>query len=317
MSGTIDKDALKRKYAEERDKRLRPDGNDQYLEVKGQLAHYLDDPYVPVADASRRARPRRPSPSSAAASPVWSPVRGWARPASSDVRIIDKGGDFGGTWYWNRYPGAQCDTASFVYMPLLEETGHMPTREVRARARDPRALPAHRRAVRPVRRRAASTPRSPTLDWDESAARWIVRTNRGDEFTAQFVGMGTGPLHVPEAAGHRGIETFEGHSLPHQPLGLRLHRRRSDGRTDGGPRATSGWRSSAPAPPRCSACRTSPAHAKELYVFQRTPSLGRRARQRADRSRVVRRDRHARLAAALARQLHRQPDRRVRPTRTW
>ena len=44
-----------------------------------------------------------------------------------DVRIIEKGGDFGGTWYWNRYPGAQCDTASMVYMPLLEETGHMPT----------------------------------------------------------------------------------------------------------------------------------------------------------------------------------------------
>ena len=44
-----------------------------------------------------------------------------------DVRIVEKGGDFGGTWYWNRYPGAQCDTASFVYMPLLEETGHMPT----------------------------------------------------------------------------------------------------------------------------------------------------------------------------------------------
>ncbi len=44
-----------------------------------------------------------------------------------DVRIIEKAGDFGGTWYWNRYPGAQCDTASFVYMPLLEETGHMPT----------------------------------------------------------------------------------------------------------------------------------------------------------------------------------------------
>ena len=45
----------------------------------------------------------------------------------TDVRIVEKGGDFGGTWYWNRYPGAQCDTASMVYMPLLEETGHRPT----------------------------------------------------------------------------------------------------------------------------------------------------------------------------------------------
>ncbi len=43
------------------------------------------------------------------------------------MRIVETGGDFGGTWYWNRYPGAQCDTASMVYLPLLEETGHMPT----------------------------------------------------------------------------------------------------------------------------------------------------------------------------------------------
>ncbi len=51
---TIDKDALKQKYANERDKRLRPDGNDQYLQLKGQLAHYLDDPYTP----GHRARSR-------------------------------------------------------------------------------------------------------------------------------------------------------------------------------------------------------------------------------------------------------------------
>ena len=38
--------------------------------------------------------------------------------------LIEKGGDFGGTWYWNRYPGAACDTESYIYLPLLEETGY-------------------------------------------------------------------------------------------------------------------------------------------------------------------------------------------------
>ena len=59
-----------------------------------------------------------------------------------DIRIIEKGGDFGGTWYWNRYPGAACDVESYVYLPLLEEIGYLPEREVLPRAGNPRALPA-------------------------------------------------------------------------------------------------------------------------------------------------------------------------------
>ena len=46
----IDKKALLAKYIQERDKRLRTDGNEQYLEVKGRLAHYLDDPYTPLVE---------------------------------------------------------------------------------------------------------------------------------------------------------------------------------------------------------------------------------------------------------------------------
>src|SRR3712207_1611371 len=131
MTGTggtiqIDKDALKRKYAEEREKRLRPDGNDQYLRLTGQLAHYLEDPYTPRVE-------REPVTDHVTVAFIGGGFAGLVTGARlkeqgvDDVRIIEKGGDFGGTWYWNRYPGAQCDTASFVYMPLLEETGHMPT----------------------------------------------------------------------------------------------------------------------------------------------------------------------------------------------
>ncbi|HEV2368944.1 MAG TPA: NAD(P)-binding protein, partial [Acidimicrobiales bacterium] len=123
---TLDLEALKRKYAEERDKRLRPDGNDQYIQLKDQLARYLEDPYTPVSGRDRKT-------DHVTVAFIGGGFAGLVTGAAikqagvDDVRIVEKAGDFGGTWYWNRYPGAMCDTASFVYMPLLEETGHMPT----------------------------------------------------------------------------------------------------------------------------------------------------------------------------------------------
>ena len=118
---TIDLDALKQRYAHERAKRLRPDGNDQYLQLKDQLAHYLDDPYTPVTE-------RDPKTDHVTFAFIGGGFAGLATAARlseagiRDVRIIEKGGDFGGTWYWNRYPGAQCDIESYIYLPLLEET---------------------------------------------------------------------------------------------------------------------------------------------------------------------------------------------------
>jgi NAD(P)-binding Rossmann-like domain len=125
MVASIDTEALRRKYAEERDKRLRPDGNDQYLRLTGELAHYLDDPYTPRTERAAITDHRTLVCVGGGFAGLVAAAR--LREAGVDVRIIEKGGGFGGTWYWNRYPGAQCDTASMVYMPLLEETGHMPT----------------------------------------------------------------------------------------------------------------------------------------------------------------------------------------------
>ena len=225
LDGMIDQAALREKYRAERDKRLRADGSDQYVEPVGRFAHYLDDPYVTPA-------PREPLFDDVTVAFIGGGFAGLVTGARlkqagiDDVRIIEKGGDFGGTWYWNRYPGAQCDTAAFVYLPLLEETGHMPTEKY---THAPEILDHCRRIADhfDLYDNACLSTEVTGLEWDDDADRWIIRTNRGDEMRARFVAMGTGPLHRPKLPGIPGIETYQGPQLPHQPLGLRLHRRRS------------------------------------------------------------------------------------------
>jgi len=125
--GDVDFDpvALKEKYLAERDKRLRPDANNQYIEVTGDFSNYVDDPYEQAPNRE----------------PVFDHVDvvvvgggfggllmgGRLREAGfTDIRVIEKGGDFGGTWYWNRYPGAMCDVESYCYLPMLEELDYIP-----------------------------------------------------------------------------------------------------------------------------------------------------------------------------------------------
>jgi cyclohexanone monooxygenase len=207
----IDKQALLARYIAERDKRLRADGNAQYLELKGQLAHYLDDPYTPFVE-------RAPKTDHVTFAFVGGGFAGLVTGARlveagvTDVRIVEKGGDFGGTWYWNRYPGAQCDTASMVYMPLLEETGHMPTEKY---AHAPEILAQCQRIGRQygLYDNALFHTEVRDLSWDEENARWVIQTNRGDRFTASFIGLGTGPLHVAKLPGIAGVSSFKGHSF--------------------------------------------------------------------------------------------------------
>ncbi|MDE2355927.1 MAG: NAD(P)/FAD-dependent oxidoreductase [Alphaproteobacteria bacterium] len=207
----FDKAALKRKYREERDKRLRADGNAQYIRLSGRFAHYLTDPYVPVA-------PREPKTDHVTFAFIGGGFAGLVTGARlveagiRDVRIVEKGGDFGGTWYWNRYPGAQCDTASMVYMPLLEETGHRPSEKY---AHAPEILAQCQRIGRQfgLYDKALFHTVVESLAWDDAAKVWVIRTDRGDRFTASFLGLGTGPLHVPKLPGIPGIEDFEGHAF--------------------------------------------------------------------------------------------------------
>ncbi|MEO6123414.1 MAG: NAD(P)/FAD-dependent oxidoreductase [Ilumatobacteraceae bacterium] len=213
MSATVDfdPDALRDKYREERDKRLRADGNEQYLEVVGDFARYLVDPYVDLSE-------REPLTDEVDVVVVGGGFGGLLAGARlreagvDDIRVIEKGGDFGGTWYWNRYPGAMCDVESYIYLPLLEEIGFMPKEKY---THAPEIL-AHCQAIGrhyDLYDNACFQTEVTELRWDDSDNRWVISTNRGDAIRARFVCMANGPLHRPKLPAIPGIETFDGHTF--------------------------------------------------------------------------------------------------------
>lgn len=268
-TGTIDKEAIRKKYAQERDKRVRSEGNDQYVRLEGTFDDLAADPYTPIKDRA----PVKDHVTFAFIGGGFAGLIVGARlkeAGINDVRIIEKGGDFGGTWYWNRYPGAQCDTASMIYMPLLEETGHMPT-EKYAHAPEIRAHSAHIGETFGLYENALFHTEVKDLEWDDTAKHWIVRTNRGDEFTAKYVGMGTGPLHVAKLPGIPGIESFKGKAF---------HTSRWDydytgGTPEGAPLDKLADKRVAIIGTGATSVQCVPhlaKYAKELLVFQRTPS---------------------------------------------
>jgi cation diffusion facilitator CzcD-associated flavoprotein CzcO len=207
----FDPDALRDRYRAERDKRLRADGNAQYVEVRGEFAHFVEDPYVEPIE-------REPLHDEVEVVVIGGGFGGLLAGARlreagfEDIRLIEKGGDFGGTWYWNRYPGAQCDVESYIYLPLLEELGYVPTEKY---SRAPEIL-AHSQAIGrkyDLYRNACFQTEVTELRWDEAAKRWIVSTNRGDRMRARFVCMSNGPLNRPKLPGIPGLGSFRGHSF--------------------------------------------------------------------------------------------------------
>ncbi|WP_120717507.1 flavin-containing monooxygenase [Tsuneonella amylolytica] len=265
----IDKEALRRKYAEERDKRLRAEGADQYRRLESEFADLAADPYRPV-------EPRDPVTDHVTFAFVGGGFAGLVVGARlkeagiDDVRIIDKAGDFGGTWYWNRYPGAQCDTASMIYLPLLEETGHMPT-EKYAHAPEIREHCSRIGRQYKLYENALFHTRVTDLRWDSEAQVWTIETDRGDRFTAKYVGLGTGPLHVAKLPGLPGIETFRGKAF---------HTSRWDyaftgGDPEGAPMTKLADKRVAIIGTGATSVQAVPhlaRAAKKLFVFQRTPS---------------------------------------------
>ena len=207
-----DLEAIRQRYAAERDKRIREDGNDQYIEIAGDLAHYVNDPYV---EPEFQRAPVDKTVDALIIGGGFGGLLAGARFRQAGVKnicVVEKGGDFGGTWYWNRYPGAQCDVESYIYLPLLEELGYVPKEKY---SHAPEIL-EHSRAIGrhfDLYDGALFQTAVKELRWSEDERRWLVSTDRGDVIRARFVSLASGPLNRPKLPGIPGIRDFKGHTF--------------------------------------------------------------------------------------------------------
>lgn len=204
-----DPELLLKKYREERDKRIRADGNEQYVRLEGDLLKYMDDPHVEPGFT------RDPVTEDIDILIVGGGFAGlfaayaFQKRGIIDLRIVEKAGDFGGTWYWNRYPDVRCDVESYIYLPLIEEFGDMPPEKYSRGS----VIFEH---AKKVGRELGLYDKTyfqtgvKEMRWDNANARWKVTTDRGDVFNARFVSVGSGPISRPKLPGIPGVETFKG-----------------------------------------------------------------------------------------------------------
>jgi len=200
---------LAEKYRLERGKRLNPKGNAQYIAVEGAFADFSRDPYIKVPAN------RLPSTESVDVLIVGGGIAGLLtavelrRAGVTSFQIIEKGADFGGTWYWNRYPGIACDCESLIYIPLLEELGYTPS----AKYAPGEEIGAHLCRIGDEFGLYENThfqTQVTAIHWSAPDERWIVRTDRDDQIRARFIVLGSGPLHRPKLPGIAGIQQFKG-----------------------------------------------------------------------------------------------------------
>ena len=260
--------ALRDKYNQERDKRIRKEGFGQYRDAAGDLSDYMHDFYAEPFT-------REPLTDEVEVVIIGGGFSGLMVGAHlrdagvKDIRVIDKAGDFGGTWYWNRYPGAQCDVEAYVYMPLLEELDYVPTERY---AHAPELLEHSINIAKKydLYKDTCFQTEITELRWDEEISRWIIHTDRGDAMKAHYVALANGLLTRPKLPGVPGIETFKGHTF---------HTGRWDYDYTGG---SSAGGMNKLADKRVGIIGTGPTSiqciphlgedSKALYVFQRTPS---------------------------------------------
>ena len=260
---------LRKRYAAEREKRLREDGNNQYREITGELERYNADPYVDPGFTRPALQEQLDAVIVGGGFGGLLAAARLQKVGITNIRIIEKAGDFGGTWYWNRYPGAQCDIESYVYLPLLEETGYIPKEKY---SFAPEIFEHAKRIGRHFNLYEKACFQTQVRDarWDDKDSRWTITTDRGDTFKARYVIMSSGPLNRPKLPAIPGIEKFKGHTF---------HTSRWDydytgGDTTGGLTKLSDKRVGIIG--TGATAIQSVSHlgqwAKQLYVFQRTPS---------------------------------------------
>ena len=268
MEISFDPDALLAKYRAERDKRIRPDGNEQYQQPKGDFSHFLEDPYVEPFT-------REPLFDEVEVAVIGGGFGGLLAGARlreagvKSIRMIEKGGDFGGTWYWNRYPGAACDVEAYIYLPLLEELNYIP----KMRYTDAPEILAHSQAIAKkydLYDNACLQTEITSMEWDEKESKWIISTNRGDRMKARFVVMSNGPLHRPKLPGIPGIDDYKGHTFHTSRWDYAYTGGDSTGNLTGLKDKRVGIIGTGATAVQC--IPHLGAAAKHLYVFQRTPS---------------------------------------------
>jgi cation diffusion facilitator CzcD-associated flavoprotein CzcO len=269
QAGEFDPEAVHAKYLAERDKRLVPGrANIRDLTSDEHFARFRDDPFTPVT-------PRPPVVDDVDVAIVGGGIAGIVAGARlreagvGRIRVVDQAGGFGGTWYWNRYPGVMCDVESYIYLPMLEELGYVPTRRYAFGSE----ILGHLQAIAERYELGADAlfhTGVTRAEWDEESARWRIRTDRGDEFTCRYYVLAVGILNLMKLPAIPGMHDFGGHSF---------HTARWDyGYTGGGPDQPltrlgdqvvgligTGASGIQCVPPLADAAR-------HLFVFQRTPS---------------------------------------------
>ena len=200
------------KYRIEREKRLRADGIRQYKELKGDYEEFDRDPYVEPGFTRDAVTEDVDVVIVGGGFGGMIEAANLTKAGITNFRIIEKAGDFGGTWYWNRYPNAACDVESYVYLPLLEDTGYMPT-EKYAKAPEIFAYCQLLGRTFDLYRGALFQTEVEDMRWDESRKRWDVMTSRQDVLSAKFIVIAGGVLHKAKLTGIPGIETYAGRAF--------------------------------------------------------------------------------------------------------
>ena len=261
-------DAIKARFAEERNLRLgyRPEGTAQFVtDLSGALAQYETDPY---GDEPRTREPIADAVEVLFIGGGFSALLTSARLREigvESIRIVERGGDVGGTWYWNRYPGVACDVVAYDYLPLLDEMGYVPSRHY-AYGEE---IYAHCRAIArkyDLYGLAVFGTTVTSTTWDEDQQEWLVVTDRGDRMRAKFVICANGTLTKPKLARIHGMEAFRGHAF---------HTSRWDYGYTGSDLSKLVDKTVGIIGTGATAVQAIPslgANARELFVFQRTPS---------------------------------------------
>ena len=259
---------IKKKFATERDLRLsfRPEGTEQYTsDFSGDKEKYSSDPY------GGEIKPREPICDTVEVlfigggfSALLTSARLREKGVES-IRIVERGADVGGTWYWNRYPGVACDVISYDYLPLLDEMNYVPRRRY---SRGDEIL-EHSRAIArkyDLYELAVFQTTVTSTAWDPEEKMWLLQTDRGDSMKARFVICANGTLSKPKLAKIQGIDDFSGHSF---------HTSRWDYDYTGSDLSSLKDKRVGIIGTGATAVQAIPElgiNAKELFVFQRTPS---------------------------------------------